>query len=161
MTAIRALGLPLLQVAGVEADDVIGTLTRQATARGWPVLIASGDKDLAQLVDARVRLLDTMKNTITDVAGVEEKFGVLPAQIVDWLALVGDSADNIPGVPGVGQAAAKWLREEYGSLDALVAHAAAISGQIGDQAARPSGAIAPIPAAGDARLPGGSAGDAG
>jgi len=128
---IRALGLPLLQVAGVEADDVIGTLTRQATARGWPVLIASGDKDLAQLVDARVRLLDTMKNTVTDVAGVEEKFGVPPAQIVDWLALVGDSADNIPGVPGVGpKTAAKWLRE-YGSLDALVAHAAAISGQIG------------------------------
>jgi DNA polymerase-1 len=127
------LGLPLLQVAGVEADDVIGTLTRQATAKGLPVLIVSGDKDLAQLVDERVRMLDTMKNVVTDVAGVEQKFGVPPALIVDWLALVGDTSDNIPGVPGVGPVtAAKWLRQ-YGSLDALVANAAAISGKIGDK----------------------------
>ena len=130
---VRALGLPLLQVSGVEADDVIGTLTRQATARGLPVLIVSGDKDLTQLVDDRVRMLDTMKNVVTDVAGVEQKFGVSPALIVDWLALVGDSSDNIPGVPGVGPVtAAKWLRE-YGSLDALVANAAAITGKIGDK----------------------------
>ena len=130
---VRALGLPLLQVSGVEADDVIGTLTRQATARGLPVLIVSGDKDLTQLVDDRVRMLDTMKNVVTDVAGVEQKFGVSPALIVDWLALVGDSSDNIPGVPGVGPVtAAKWLRE-YGSLDNLVANAAAISGKIGDK----------------------------
>jgi DNA polymerase-1 len=130
---VRALGLPLLQVAGVEADDVIGTLTRQATAKGLPVLIVSGDKDLAQLVDERVRMLDTMKNVVTDVAGVEQKFGVPPALIVDWLALVGDTSDNIPGVPGVGPVtAAKWLRQ-YGSLDALVANAAAISGKIGDK----------------------------
>ena len=130
---VRALGLPLLQVSGVEADDVIGTLTRQATARGLPVLIVSGDKDLTQLVDDRVRMLDTMKNVVTDVAGVEQKFGVSPALIVDWLALVGDSSDNIPGVPGVGPVtAAKWLRE-YGSLDHLVANAAAISGKIGDK----------------------------
>jgi len=130
---VRALGLPLLQVTGVEADDVIGTLTRQATARGLPVLIVSGDKDLTQLVDDRVRMLDTMKNVVTDVAGVEQKFGVSPALIVDWLALVGDSSDNIPGVPGVGPVtAAKWLRE-YGSLDNLVANAAAISGKIGDK----------------------------
>ncbi len=130
---VRALGLPLLQVAGVEADDVIGTLTRQATARGLPVLIVSGDKDLAQLVDERVRMLDTMKNVVTDIAGVEQKFGVPPALIVDWLALVGDSSDNIPGVPGVGpMTAAKWLRE-YGSLDALIADSAAISGKIGDR----------------------------
>ena len=130
---VRALGLPLLQVSGVEADDVIGTLTRQATARGLPVLIVSGDKDLTQLVDDRVRMLDTMKNVMTDVAGVEQKFGVSPALIVDWLALVGDSSDNIPGVPGVGPVtAAKWLRE-YGSLDHLVANAAAISGKIGDK----------------------------
>jgi DNA polymerase-1 len=130
---VRALGLPLLQVVGVEADDVIGTLTRQATARGLPVLIVSGDKDLAQLVNERVRMLDTMKNVVTDVAGVEQKFGVPPALIVDWLALVGDSSDNIPGVAGVGPVtAAKWLRE-YGSLDNLVANAAAIPGKIGDK----------------------------
>ena len=130
---IRALGLPLLQIVGVEADDVIGTLTRQATAQGLPVLIVSGDKDLAQLVSERVRLLDTMKNTLTDAAKVEEKFGVPPALMVDWLALVGDSADNIPGVAGVGPVtAAKWLRQ-YGSLDRLIANAAAIPGKIGDK----------------------------
>ena len=132
-TCIRALGLPLLQIVGVEADDVIGALTRQATARGLPVLIVSGDKDLAQLVDEQVRMLDTMKNVVTDVAGVEQKFGVPPALIVDYLALVGDSSDNIPGVAGVGPVtAAKWLRH-YGSLDALIANAAAISGKIGDK----------------------------
>ncbi len=130
---VRAMGLPLLQISGVEADDVIGTLTRQATARGLPVLIVSGDKDLAQLVDERVRMLDTMKNVVTDAAGVEQKFGVPPTRIVDWLALVGDSSDNIPGVPGVGPVtAAKWLRE-YGSLDALIANAAALTGKIGDK----------------------------
>lgn len=130
---IRALGLPLLQVVGVEADDVIGTLTKQATAKGLPVLIVSGDKDLAQLVDERVRMLDTMKNVMVDVAGVEQKFGVSPALIVDWLALVGDTSDNIPGVPGVGPVtAAKWLRQ-YGSLDELVANAAAVTGKIGEK----------------------------
>ncbi|HRF44968.1 MAG TPA: DNA polymerase I [Candidatus Competibacteraceae bacterium] len=130
---IRALGLPLLQIDGVEADDVIGTLTHQAVMRGVPVLIISSDKDLAQLVSDRVQLLDTMKNTVTDIAGVEQKFGVPPALIVDWLALVGDSADNIPGVPGVGKVtAAKWLHQ-YGSLDALMANAAALSGKIGDK----------------------------
>jgi DNA polymerase-1 len=130
---IRALGLPLLQVGGVEADDVIGTLTQQATAKGLSVLIVSGDKDLTQLVGERVRMLDTMKNLVTDVAGVEQKFGVPPALIVDWLALVGDTSDNIPGVPGVGPVnAAKWLRQ-YGSLDALIADAAAITGKIGEK----------------------------
>jgi DNA polymerase-1 len=130
---IRALGLPLLQITHVEADDVIGTLTRQAVDRGLPVLIVSGDKDLAQLVSAQVRMLDTMKNSVTDVAGVEHKFGVPPTLIVDWLALVGDSSDNIPGVPGVGPVtAAKWLRQ-YGSLEALIADAAHIGGKIGDK----------------------------
>jgi DNA polymerase-1 len=130
---IRAMGLPLLQISGVEADDVIGTLTRQATAQGWSVLIVSSDKDLAQLVDDQVRLLDTMKNVITDAAGVEEKFGVPPTRIVDWLALVGDASDNIPGVSGVGKVtAAKWL-SQYGSLDALMADAAHITGKIGDK----------------------------
>jgi len=128
---IRALGLPLVQISGVEADDVIGALTHQATARGRSVLIVSGDKDLLQLVNEQVRLLDTMKNVITDPAGVEQKFGVPPERIVDYLALVGDVSDNIPGVPGVGpKTAAKWLNQ-YGSLDALIANAAAISGQIG------------------------------
>ena len=89
---VRAMGLALLQVPGVEADDVIGTLARQATAQGMRVLIASGDKDLTQLVNTDVTLLDTMQNTVTDVARVEEKFGVLPARIVDYLALVGDSS---------------------------------------------------------------------
>lgn len=132
-TCIRAMGLPLLQVAGVEADDVIGTLTCQATARGLPVLIVSSDKDLAQLVSEQVRMLDTMKNVVTDPAGVEQKFGVPPSLIVDWLALVGDSSDNIPGVAGVGPVtAAKWLRQ-YGSLDRLMAQAAEISGKIGDK----------------------------
>lgn len=130
---IRALGLPLLQIDGVEADDVIGTLTHQAVMRGVPVLIVSSDKDLAQLVCGQVQLLDTMKNTVTDIAGVEQKFGVPPALIVDWLALVGDSSDNIPGVPGVGKVtAAKWLHQ-YGSLDALMANAATLSGKIGDK----------------------------
>ncbi|HQA25718.1 MAG TPA: DNA polymerase I [Candidatus Competibacteraceae bacterium] len=132
-TCIRAMGLPLLQVAGVEADDVIGTLTGQATAKDLPVLIVSSDKDLAQLVNEQVRMLDTMKNVVSDVAGVEQKFGVPPALIVDWLALVGDSSDNIPGVPGVGPVTAvKWLRQ-YGSLDQLMAHAAEITGKIGDK----------------------------
>ena len=130
---IRAMGLPLLQVSGVEADDVISTLTQQAKERGWPVLIVSSDKDLAQLVDEQVRLLDTMKNLITDAAGVQAKFGVAPALIADWLALVGDTSDNIPGVPGVGKVtAAKWLNQ-YGSLDALIANAASVTGKIGDK----------------------------
>lgn len=130
---IRALGLPLLQISGVEADDVLATLAQQAKTRGWPVLLVSSDKDLAQLVDEQVQLLDTMKNIITDSAGVVAKFGVAPPLIVDWLALVGDKVDNIPGVPGVGKiTAAKWLNQ-YGSLDALIANAANITGKIGDK----------------------------
>ena len=99
---VRAMGLPLLQVAGVEADDIIGTLARQAQAHGMTVLIVTGDKDMAQLVNDRVNLLDTMKDRRLDAAGVAEKFGVPPERIVDYLALMGDSSDNIPGVPGVG-----------------------------------------------------------
>ena len=130
---VRAMGLALLQVPGVEADDVIGTLAKQAAAQGLRVLIASGDKDLTQLVNANVTLLDTMQNTITDVARVEAKFGVPPERIVDYLALVGDSSDNVPGVAGVGpKIAAKWL-QEYGSLDALMAGAAAIPGKLGEK----------------------------
>jgi DNA polymerase-1 len=102
---VRALGLPLLQVPGVEADDVIGTLAKQASAAGLDTLISTGDKDLAQLVDSRVTLINTMTDTTLDPDGVETKFGVPPERIVDYLALVGDSSDNIPGVPKCGTAA--------------------------------------------------------
>ncbi len=130
--AIRALGLPLLLVEGVEADDVIATLTHQARALDLPVLISTGDKDLAQLSAAGVTLIDTMKNTRLDPAGVEEKFGVPPALIVDYLALVGDSSDNVPGVQGCGpKTAVKWLRE-YGSLDGVVAAASTMKGKAGE-----------------------------
>ncbi len=129
---VRAMGLPLLQVEGVEADDVIGTLARQAAALGMDTLVSTGDKDMAQLVDGHVRLVDTMKDAVYDRAAVLERFGVPPERIVDYLALVGDSSDNIPGVPGVGpKTAAKWL-QQYGSLDALMAHAAEIPGKAGE-----------------------------
>ncbi len=129
---VRALGLPLLQVPGVEADDVIGTLARQATEAGLDTLISTGDKDLAQLVDAHVTLVNTMTDTVLDPAGVEAKFGVPPERIVDFLALVGDSSDNIPGVPKCGpKTAVKWLTA-YGSLDDLVAHADEVGGKIGE-----------------------------
>jgi DNA polymerase-1 len=129
---VRALGLPLLVIDGVEADDVIGTLARRAAGRGEQVLISTADKDLAQLVDAQVRLVNTMSNTVLDVAGVEDKFGVPPALIADFLALTGDTVDNIPGVPKVGpKTAAKWL-QQYGSLDGVMAHANDIGGKVGE-----------------------------
>ncbi|MDH5631454.1 MAG: DNA polymerase I [Gammaproteobacteria bacterium] len=129
---VRAMGLPLLMVEGVEADDVIGTLASQAGAAKRACVISTGDKDLAQLVDGHVTLINTMTDTVSDRAQVEEKFGVPPENIIDYLALVGDSADNIPGVPKVGpKTAAKWL-QQYGSLDQLMAHADEISGKIGD-----------------------------
>ncbi len=129
---VRAMGLPLLQVEGVEADDVIGTLATQATAAGLDTLVSTGDKDMAQLVDGGVKLVNTMTDTVLDRDGVVEKFGVPPERIVDWLALVGDTSDNIPGVPGVGpKTATKWL-QEFGSLDALVARAAEVPGKAGE-----------------------------
>ncbi|MDX1594850.1 MAG: DNA polymerase I [Gammaproteobacteria bacterium] len=129
---VRALGLPLVQEPGVEADDVIGTLARQATAAGYDTVISTGDKDLAQLVDDHVTLINTMTGTVLDPAGVEAKFGVPPERIVDYLTLVGDSSDNIPGVPKCGpKTAVKWL-SAYGSLDNLVAHADEIKGKIGE-----------------------------
>jgi DNA polymerase-1 len=129
---IGALGLPELTVDGFEADDVIGTLATQARERGWEVLIVTGDKDMAQLVDGQVRLLDTMKNRVLDPAAVEEKFGVPPERIIDYLALMGDSSDNIPGVPLVGpKTAAKWL-QAYGSLDALMQRADEVGGKAGE-----------------------------
>ncbi len=129
---IRAMGLPLLIVDGVEADDVIGTLAHRATALGMPTLISTGDKDMAQLVNDKVTLINTMTDTAMDYQGVIDKFGVKPEQIVDFLALTGDSADNIPGVPGCGpKTAAKWLKQ-YGSVDNLIAHADKIKGKVGE-----------------------------
>ena len=129
---VEAMGLPLLMVEGVEADDVIGTLTRQAAQQGMATLVSTGDKDMAQLVDGHVSLIDTMSNRYMDEAGVEEKFGVKPEQIIDYLALVGDASDNIPGVPKCGpKTAAKWLAQ-YGTLDELTAHAEQIKGKIGE-----------------------------
>jgi DNA polymerase-1 len=133
LTAIEAMGIPLLRIQGVEADDVIGTLARQAAAAGTNTLISTGDKDLAQLVDDHVTLVNTMDSTRLDAAGVVQKFGVTPAQIADYLALVGDTSDNIPGVPGVGpKTAAKWL-QEFKDLDTLKARASEVGGKIGDR----------------------------
>ncbi len=132
LEAIPALGLPLLRIEGVEADDVIGTLTGRALQDGLDVVISTGDKDMAQLVTDRVTLVNTMFETTLDRSGVKLKFDVLPEQIVDYLALVGDSSDNIPGVPKVGpKTAAKWLNE-YGSLDAIIEHAGDITGKVGE-----------------------------
>jgi len=116
---IDALGLPLLCISGVEADDVIGTLAVQASAAGRHVLISTGDKDMAQLVDQHVTLINTMTDTILDPAGVREKFGVGPELIIDFLALMGDKADNIPGLPGVGEKTAQALLQGLGSIETL------------------------------------------
>ena len=132
LDAVAAMGLPLLRVPGVEADDVIGTLARQGAEAGYEVLISTGDKDMAQLVGPRVELINTMSNTRLDRDGVKAKFDVYPEQIVDYLALVGDSSDNIPGISGVGaKTAAKWL-SQYPTLDELIAHAADIGGKVGE-----------------------------
>ena len=129
---VRAMGLPLLQINGVEADDVIGTLASQASAMGMDTIISTSDKDMAQLVDAHTTLVNTMSRTTLDTDGVVEKFGVHPAQIIDYLALMGDSSDNIPGVPKVGpKTAAKWLTS-HGSLDAIMAHADEFKGKVGE-----------------------------
>ena len=130
--AIRAEGWPLIIVDGVEADDVIGTLVRHATARGVRSIVSTGDKDMAQLVDDHVTLVNTMTEETLDPAGVEAKFGVPPERIVDYLALVGDAVDNVPGVAKCGpKTAVKWLTE-YGTLDNLLAHADEIKGVVGD-----------------------------
>ena len=118
---VKAMGLPLLCVDGVEADDVIGTLARQAGEQGRQVVISTGDKDMAQLVDEHVTLVNTMTDTVLDVAGVESKFGVPPALIIDLLALMGDKSDNIPGVPGVGEKTALGLLQGLGGLDDIYA----------------------------------------
>jgi DNA polymerase-1 len=132
LDAVAALGLPLLRIAGVEADDVIGTLAKQAADSGYDVLISTGDKDMAQLVGPRITLVNTMTNTRMDREGVKAKFDVFPEQIVDYLALVGDSSDNIPGVTGVGpKTAAKWLTQ-YQTLDSLIVNATSIAGKVGE-----------------------------
>lgn len=129
---IQALGIPLLVEPGVEADDVIGTLVKQAEQHRMPVIISTGDKDFAQLVNPHVTLINTMTNSVLNPETVTEKFGVSPEQIIDYLALVGDSVDNIPGVPNVGpKTAAKWLAE-YGNLDNIIANADQIKGKVGE-----------------------------
>ena len=129
---IRAAGWPLLMIDGVEADDVIGTLSRQATDAGIDCVISTGDKDLTQLVNAHVTLVNTMSNEVLDEAGVKAKFGVPPGRIVDYLALIGDTVDKVPGVAKVGpKTAVKWL-DAWGSLDAIVAHAGEIGGAVGE-----------------------------
>jgi len=130
--AVKALGLPLVAIPGVEADDVIGTYAKQASSAGQTVLVASGDKDLAQIVNDKVNLIDTMKKVILDEPGVVDKFGVRPDQIIDYLTLMGDSSDNIPGVPKVGpKTAVKWLAE-YENLDGVVENAEKIGGKVGE-----------------------------
>jgi DNA polymerase-1 len=129
---IDASGLPRLTVPGVEADDVIGTLAIQARAEKITTIISTGDKDMTQLVGGRITLVNTMNDSVLDSEGVVKKFGVLPEQIIDYLTLVGDSVDNVPGVPKVGpKTAVKWLTE-YGSLDAIIENADAIKGKVGE-----------------------------
>ena len=130
---VQAMGLPVLIIDGVEADDVIGTLAREASEAGISTLISTGDKDLAQLVDDQVSLINTMTNEALDVDGVKSKFGVYPNQIIDYLALVGDSADNIPGVPSVGpKTAVKWLSEHQSMLN-IIDNAPLITGKVGER----------------------------
>ena len=129
---LRTQGLPVLRIAGVEADDVIGTLACRAAAAGQSVLISTGDKDMAQLVNESITLVNTMSNSTLDRAGVKLKFDVFPEQIVDYLALVGDSSDNIPGINMVGPKTAAKLLGQYGTLDVLIERVAEIAGKVGD-----------------------------
>ena len=132
LSIIRAQGLPLLRVAGVEADDVIGTLACRAAQAGQSVLISTGDKDMAQLVNDSITLINTMNDSRLDRAGVKTKFDVYPEQIIDYLALIGDSSDNIPGIDKVGPKTGAKLLQQFGSLDGLVAHVAEIPGKVGE-----------------------------
>ncbi len=129
---VKAMGFPMIIEPGVEADDVIGVLARQAQQQEMPVLISTGDKDMAQLVNDHVTLINTMNNVLMDEQGVVDKFGVKPDQIIDYLALVGDKSDNVPGVHKVGpKTAVKWL-SKYGSLDEIISHADDIGGKVGE-----------------------------
>ena len=129
---IEAQGLPLLRVPGVEADDVIGTLACRAAAAGQQVLISTGDKDMAQLVNGSITLINTMNNSLLDRDGVKAKFDVFPEQIIDYLALIGDSSDNIPGIDKVGPKTAARLLQQYGSLDGVIASIAQVPGKVGE-----------------------------
>lgn len=130
---IAAMGIPIISMEGVEADDVIGTLARMATEQKCETIISTGDKDLAQLVNEHVTLINTMTNAVLDRQGVVEKFGVPPERIIDYLTLVGDTSDNIPGVPQVGpKTAVKWLAQ-YGDLKQLIEHAAQVTGKVGEK----------------------------
>lgn len=129
---IRAMGFPMLIVEGVEADDVIGTLAREATEKGMPVVVSTGDKDMAQLVNEHVTLVNTMTETVMDIEGVKEKFGIPPELIIDYLALMGDKVDNIPGVEKCGpKTAVKWL-EQFGSLQGVMDNADEVKGKVGE-----------------------------
>ena len=130
--AVAALGWPVLVIDGVEADDVIATLTEQAKREGWRTVVSTGDKDFAQLVDDRVMLVNTMSNETLDIEGVKRKFGVPPEKFLDYLTLIGDAIDNIPGVDKVGpKTACKWI-EKYGSLEGVLEHAGEITGLAGE-----------------------------
>ena len=129
---IQAMGLPLVIEPGYEADDVIATLAKHYVSQGSDVLIATGDKDLAQLVNEHIELIDTMKDQRLNEAGVYEKFGVYPHQMIDYLSLIGDVSDHVPGIPKVGpKTAVKWL-QEYGSVEVLLQHQDAIKGKVGE-----------------------------
>ncbi len=130
--AIKAMGLPLLQIKGVEADDVIGTLCKQAYRANYNVLVSTGDKDLAQLVNEKVSLVNTMNNSMMDREGVKKKFDVFPEQIIDYIALVGDASDNIPGVPKVGAKTAAKLLNLYGNIDGILKNIVEVKGKVGD-----------------------------
>ena len=132
LNIIKAQGLPLLRVPGVEADDVIGTLACRAARAGQSVLISTGDKDMAQLVNESITLINTMNNAVLDRAGVKTKFDVFPEQIIDYLALIGDSSDNIPGIDKVGPKTAAKLLAQYGTLDGVLAHVGEIPGKVGE-----------------------------
>ena len=132
LAAVEAMGLPLLRVEGVEADDVIGTLCRQCAGKDMQVLVSTGDKDMAQLVNENVTVVNTMTGSVLDREGVKKKFDVYPEQMIDYLALVGDSTDNIPGVPRVGaKTAAKWLNE-HGTVEAIIANSGKVGGKVGE-----------------------------
>jgi DNA polymerase-1 len=132
LAIIEAQGLPLLRVSGVEADDVIGTLACRASQAGQQVLISTGDKDMAQLVSDSITLINTMNNSLLDRAGVKAKFDVMPEQIIDYLALIGDSSDNIPGIDKVGPKTGAKLLQQYGSLDGIIAHVGEVPGKVGE-----------------------------
>jgi DNA polymerase-1 len=132
LTILRAQGMPLLRIEGVEADDVIGTLACRASKAGQSVVISTGDKDMAQLVDGSITLINTMSDTTLDREGVKAKFDVFPEQIIDYLALVGDTSDNIPGIEKVGPKTAAKLLNQYGTLDNLIQHVAEVSGKVGE-----------------------------